>query len=538
MCPCCPWSSSVRTDLQVAALHVSEMLAISSVDSIDIIVARFFLSSISTPTFPLKVKASRRLICPSVRRHVNGADRMNVIDDPIVDGSMESNTPCEPLNLVKHKTKPVAVVAPSAVLEAPPTFSEPSQGRLLKIPKAFSSVDSAKIGDPLRPDGLYSMIHSLVACEHKFLTTLYVNGLMNGSSRPPLGFPLLPGYSGSFLSDVYRGQFGVAPVLGNLLTFADTQRQLWQMVGSPENQLQSSAAQIPCASTSTDTELPLGKKSRGKRSSSMDQKNSTSSTTEGSKNQDSGQTGNNQDKKKPHIKKPLNAFMLYMKEMRAKVVAECTLKESAAINQILGRRVDEMAKAVDRQVIHWPPYHCELNSIEMAWAQWHSLTREEQAKYYEKARQERQLHMQLYPGWSARDNYGYGAKKKKRKKERSTSDTGGTNISWHALGREEQAKYYELARRERQLHMQLYPDWSSRANSSRGKKRKRKQETNDGGNSMKKCRARYGLDQQNQWCKPCSEFSGSVTVVSILGPAERIVVTFGLKERQVEAHKK
>ncbi|KAL4712454.1 hypothetical protein ACJJTC_007470 [Scirpophaga incertulas] len=120
--------------------------------------------------------------------------------------------------------------------------------------------------------------------------------------------------------------------------------------------------------------------------------------------------------KKPHIKKPLNAFMLYMKEMRAKVVAECTLKESAAINQILGRR-------------------------------WHSLSREEQAKYYEKARQERQLHMQLYPGWSARDNYGYGSKKKKRKKDRSPAELGGNNL--------------------------------------------------------KKCRARYGLDQQNQWCKPC-----------------------------------
>ncbi|CAG4962413.1 unnamed protein product [Colias eurytheme] len=98
--------------------------------------------------------------------------------------------------------------------------------------------------------------------------------------------------------------------------------------------------------------------------------------------------------KKPHIKKPLNAFMLYMKEMRAKVVAECTLKESAAINQILGRR-------------------------------WHSLSREEQAKYYEKARQERQLHMQLYPGWSARDNYGYGSKKKKRKKDRGPAELGG-----------------------------------------------------------------------------------------------------------------
>ncbi|XP_057898374.1 transcription factor 7-like 1 isoform X3 [Melospiza georgiana] len=91
-----------------------------------------------------------------------------------------------------------------------------------------------------------------------------------------------------------------------------------------------------------------------------------------------------EEEKKPHIKKPLNAFMLYMKEMRAKVVAECTLKESAAINQILGRR-------------------------------WHSLSREEQAKYYELARKERQLHSQLYPTWSARDNYG---KKKKRKREK------------------------------------------------------------------------------------------------------------------------
>lgn len=116
--------------------------------------------------------------------------------------------------------------------------------------------------------------------------------------------------------------------------------------------------------------------------------------------------------KKPHIKKPLNAFMLYMKEMRAKVVAECTLKESAAINQILGRK-------------------------------WHALSKEEQSKYYEMARRERQLHMQMYPGWNARDNYGM-MKKKKRKKEK----------------------------------------------------------TGDGAN-MKKCRARYGLEQQSQWCKPC-----------------------------------
>uniref|UniRef100_A0A8C9T4I4 Transcription factor 7 like 2 n=1 Tax=Scleropages formosus TaxID=113540 RepID=A0A8C9T4I4_SCLFO len=116
-------------------------------------------------------------------------------------------------------------------------------------------------------------------------------------------------------------------------------------------------------------------------------------------------------KKQPHIKKPLNAFMLYMKEMRAKVVAECTLKESAAINQILGRR-------------------------------WHALSREEQAKYYELARKERQLHMQLYPGWSARDNYVSFKFSTCQKRNTTTS-------------------------------------------------------------APKKCRARFGLDQQSNWCGPC-----------------------------------
>ncbi|XP_053195817.1 transcription factor 7-like 1-A isoform X1 [Scomber japonicus] len=93
------------------------------------------------------------------------------------------------------------------------------------------------------------------------------------------------------------------------------------------------------------------------------------------------------EERKPHIKKPLNAFMLYMREERPKVVAQCKVKESATINQILGQR-------------------------------WHSLSKEDQAKYYELARKERLLHSKLYPGWSARDNYG---KKKKRKRVKSES---------------------------------------------------------------------------------------------------------------------
>merc|ERR1719220_241241 len=147
--------------------------------------------------------------------------------------------------------------------------------------------------------------------------------------------------------------------------------------------------------------------------------------------------GGSPKKKEPHIKKPLNAFMLYMKEMRPVVQAECTLKESAAINQILGRR-------------------------------WHSLSREEQAKYYEKARIERQRHMQLYPHWNARDNYRYGAKKKKRKRDKS----------------------------------------------------------DDPAANMKKCRARYGLDQQNLWCKPCRRKKKCIRVQMYLA---------GKSEQEIEA---
>ena len=56
--------------------------------------------------------------------------------------------------------------------------------------------------------------------------------------------------------------------------------------------------------------------------------------------------------------------------------------------------------------------------------QWHSLNRDEQAKYYDLARKERQLHMQMYPGWSARDNYAQNKKKKRKKIQEMKSSSG------------------------------------------------------------------------------------------------------------------
>ena len=104
---------------------------------------------------------------------------------------------------------------------------------------------------------------------------------------------------------------------------------------------------------------------------------------------------------KPYVKKPLNAFMLFMKENREKVMQETTLKESASINQILGRK-------------------------------WRQLDRTEQAKYYEMAGRERAIHLKLYPGWSARDNYAVGKHRKKRKRQGPQQNIPGvTGVTGH-----------------------------------------------------------------------------------------------------------
>uniref|UniRef100_T1KFM8 dTCF n=1 Tax=Tetranychus urticae TaxID=32264 RepID=T1KFM8_TETUR len=113
-----------------------------------------------------------------------------------------------------------------------------------------------------------------------------------------------------------------------------------------------------------------------------------------------------------HVKKPLNAFMLFMQENRAQVAAESAKKESATINQILGKM-------------------------------WHDLSPEEQQKYYQKAKSARDIHRELYPCWTAKDNYSSNNKKKK-KREKSRAE-----------------------------------------------------------GALKKCRARFGLEDQSSWCKPC-----------------------------------
>ncbi|KAM7533464.1 hypothetical protein Aperf_G00000124751 [Anoplocephala perfoliata] len=182
--------------------------------------------------------------------------------------------------------------------------------------------------------------------------------------------------------------------------------------------------------------------------------------------------------KRVHIKKPLNAFMLFMKEMRPKIQEECTLKESAAINQILGKK-------------------------------WHELSKPEQSKYYELARKEKEIHRQLFPGWSARDNYAIHSKRK-RKRKLAAAVAAASAMNAGGAGGEG-----GLGRRDLFDNDGYFGGNGNGGNGSGGALNSTSSAVAlaaaaaaaaaagvDLGNP-KKCRARFGLEQQTRWCKPC-----------------------------------
>ncbi|CAB1416859.1 unnamed protein product [Pleuronectes platessa] len=81
-----------------------------------------------------------------------------------------------------------------------------------------------------------------------------------------------------------------------------------------------------------------------------------------------------QDEERPYIPKPPNAFMLFMKEQRPYVLATHKSTDSATVNMIIGRK-------------------------------WRALSENKRDKYYKEAKRLKQLHIQLYPDWSEKENY-------------------------------------------------------------------------------------------------------------------------------------
>ncbi|MEN2499607.1 MAG: Transcription factor 7-like 2, partial [Marteilia pararefringens] len=78
-----------------------------------------------------------------------------------------------------------------------------------------------------------------------------------------------------------------------------------------------------------------------------------------------------------HVKKPLNAFMIFMKEQRQKYIDQYEVKQSALINQIMAK-------------------------------DWKQMSEADQKPYYDKAKEQRKLHKQMYP-----DQYSTPSGKKK-----------------------------------------------------------------------------------------------------------------------------
>ncbi|TWW64501.1 Transcription factor 7-like 1-B HMG box transcription factor 3-B [Takifugu flavidus] len=77
---------------------------------------------------------------------------------------------------------------------------------------------------------------------------------------------------------------------------------------------------------------------------------------------------------KPYIKKPPNAFMLFMKEKRPTVAPELWKQGSGVVNQVLGKM-------------------------------WGTLSDKEKAVYFEEAERCKKLHQLENPGWTTKDNY-------------------------------------------------------------------------------------------------------------------------------------
>ncbi|XP_028314593.1 transcription factor 7-like 1 [Gouania willdenowi] len=86
----------------------------------------------------------------------------------------------------------------------------------------------------------------------------------------------------------------------------------------------------------------------------------------------------------PYVKKPLNAFMLFLKENRKSAEEELGKRTSAEVNKLLGQR-------------------------------WKSLSAKDKEKFTVGAEMESLLHSVEFPDWTSKTNYGNKRKRSKTK---------------------------------------------------------------------------------------------------------------------------
>lgn len=104
------------------------------------------------------------------------------------------------------------------------------------------------------------------------------------------------------------------------------------------------------------------------------------------------------DNNRVYIKKPPNAFMLFMEQQRPNVSKEIWRKGSGAVNSHLAAIV----RGYLGQLFFLKIVLIEFNVFSL---QWRSMSKEEQSSYFSESERLTILHKVMYPNWSHQMNY-------------------------------------------------------------------------------------------------------------------------------------
>lgn len=113
-----------------------------------------------------------------------------------------------------------------------------------------------------------------------------------------------------------------------------------------------------------------------------------------------------------YVKKPPNAFMIFLKEQRRLVTPELKASGSKATTAYLGTMVSVSSChfGIDKSWKYGTSLSLSLTSIRclritVLCPQWKSLPSSEKEKYYKESQKQKLLHKEQNPDWSPKDNY-------------------------------------------------------------------------------------------------------------------------------------